>query len=434
MTELEDGRAIANYSIDADNSTTTAEVQVGKNATATAGLVNAYTEDKGSLTISKTLVSDFPADKDQEFTFTVTLSDTSINSGIFNFITNSYGGMTFKDGVATVELKGGESVTAENLPAGITYTITEADAPGFELTGKTGEVGEITTTPSKAEFTNTRLKTDVTLGGGKTFENGDLTKNRFEFGLYEKDGEEPLQTVMTDGQGNFQFTPIEYTLEDLKEGTGYTESKDFEYVIKEVVPDTADESGFDAETGIQYDLTEQSVTVTVTQTEDGKLQATNSLGETGAQFTNEQFTKLKLTKTIDGYNAGDTAEEFTNATLVFKVKYKLDNKEVVRYMNVQYTADSGAVTTAELDKIPFDTEISVEEVYSSNYKSKQTSDVELVTDEQTGESYYTVSFDNKLKRIEHGSGIINKYEKDADDAFTIKYQIKDGTGKTEQPK
>ena len=141
--------------------------------------------------------------------------------------------------------------------------------------------------------------------------------------------------------------------------------------------------------------------------------------------------KLKLTKTIDGYNAGDTEGEFTNATLVFKVTYKVDGEEIVRYMNVQYNADTGAVTTAELDKIPIDADISVDEVYSDNYESEQTSDIELVTDEETGESYYTVSFDNTLKRIEHGSGIINKYEKDASGNFHLQYRIKDGTNPQE---
>ena len=74
-----------------------------------------------------------------------------------------------------------------------------------------------------------------------------------------------------------------------------------------------------------------------------------------------------------------------------------------------------------------------DEVYSDNYESEQTSDIELVTDEETGESYYTVSFDNTLKRIEHGSGISNKYEKDASGNFHLQYRIKDGTN-TEEPK
>ena len=81
------------------------------------------------------LISDRAADADQGFTFTVTLGDTSING--------TYGGMTFANGIATVTLKGGESVTATGLPTDITYAITEADAEGFQMTGKTGDTGTI---------------------------------------------------------------------------------------------------------------------------------------------------------------------------------------------------------------------------------------------------------------------------------------------------
>ena len=69
--------------------------------------------------------------------------------------------MAFENGVATVKLKGGETKTATGLPTEITYTITEADAPGFELTAKTGNTGKISTTKSEATFTNTRDTGDL---------------------------------------------------------------------------------------------------------------------------------------------------------------------------------------------------------------------------------------------------------------------------------
>ena len=71
--------------------------------------------------------------------------------------------MTFENGVATVQLKGGAKSTAAGLPTGITYEITEASATGFQLTGKTGDTGSISTTESKAEFTNTRETGDLEL-------------------------------------------------------------------------------------------------------------------------------------------------------------------------------------------------------------------------------------------------------------------------------
>lgn len=79
------------------------------------------TRKTGGLEVSKKLISNAAADKDQEFEFTVTLNDDTINSGVFDMITKTYGDMTFKNGVATFRLKGGESITAENLPTELEY-------------------------------------------------------------------------------------------------------------------------------------------------------------------------------------------------------------------------------------------------------------------------------------------------------------------------
>ena len=127
------------------------EVEVTAASTATirtAEFTNNLTT--GNLKLSKVLLSDVEADKRVEFKFTVTLSDK---------ITGRYGDMTFDNGVATpVVLKGGDSAEATGLPLGITYKIVEEDAPGFQLTGKTGDTGTISTTKSEAVFTNTPIK------------------------------------------------------------------------------------------------------------------------------------------------------------------------------------------------------------------------------------------------------------------------------------
>ena len=113
--------------------------------TAIADFTN--TRETGDLEISKTVVSDKAADKDQTFTFTIELSDTTISG--------TYGDMTFEEGVATIELKGGESKIAEGLPTEVDYIVTEAEATGF-FTEKNGDTGTITTKKSTADFTNTR--------------------------------------------------------------------------------------------------------------------------------------------------------------------------------------------------------------------------------------------------------------------------------------
>ena len=90
---------------------------------------------QGDLTVSKT-VSGSDGDKTKVFHFTVTLSD--------NTLSGTYGDMTFTDGKAEIELKHGESQTAANLPAGITYEVTEQEAnqDGYTTTAS-GDKGTI---------------------------------------------------------------------------------------------------------------------------------------------------------------------------------------------------------------------------------------------------------------------------------------------------
>ena len=113
------------------------------------------TRETGDLTVSNTVVSDKTDDAGVEFTFMVTLGDTSISG--------EYGDMTFTEGVATVTLKGGETATASGLPTEITYTVTQTAQTGFNVTGKTGDTGTISQTGSTAEFTNTRLTASLTV-------------------------------------------------------------------------------------------------------------------------------------------------------------------------------------------------------------------------------------------------------------------------------
>ena len=120
------------------------------------------TLETGVLNLSKDLISDADADKAQKFTFTVKLDDETING--------KFGDMTFTDGEATVELVGGGIATADKLPLGIGYTITEAEAPGFQVSGITVDgnkvetaTGTITSTPSDVVFTNKRNQGGFTL-------------------------------------------------------------------------------------------------------------------------------------------------------------------------------------------------------------------------------------------------------------------------------
>lgn len=110
-------------------------------------------KDTGNLTVSKIVAGD--GDKSKDFTFTVTLGDSTING--------SYGDMTFTDGVATFTLKHNEKKTATGLPAGITYKVAESEAnqDGYttEVTGESGSIVKDQT--ATAAFTNTKSDESV---------------------------------------------------------------------------------------------------------------------------------------------------------------------------------------------------------------------------------------------------------------------------------
>ncbi|MBR0145760.1 MAG: hypothetical protein IJM25_03750, partial [Eubacterium sp.] len=160
----------------------------------------------GDLNVSKVLVSDLAADADQSFGFTVTLGDTSING--------TYGDVTFIDGVATFNLKGGETKSAVGLPKGVTYTVAETEETNF-TTSKTGDTGSISDTAATAEFTNTRKTGDLTVT--KTVVSStaaDKTKN-FSFTVTLDD------TTISGTYGGMTFTNgvATFTLKDTESKT-----------------------------------------------------------------------------------------------------------------------------------------------------------------------------------------------------------------------
>ena len=94
------------------------------NHNAQVTFTNTRNIERGSLTVSKTVEGDL-GDKAKDWHFTVTLmGDNGASAGL----TGPYGDMMFEDGVAEFTLAHGEELTAGGLPAGFTYTVTEAEA------------------------------------------------------------------------------------------------------------------------------------------------------------------------------------------------------------------------------------------------------------------------------------------------------------------
>ena len=100
----------------------------------------------GALTVTKNVTGN--VSPDEEFHFTVTLSD--------NTVTGTYGDMEFREGTAEIILSGGQSLTAEGLPGGLAYTVTEQEAnQGGYITESRGETGTIPAgDTAQAVFTN----------------------------------------------------------------------------------------------------------------------------------------------------------------------------------------------------------------------------------------------------------------------------------------
>ena len=242
------------------------------------GFVITNTRKVGDLVVSKKVVSDATADKDQEFEFTIKLSDTTIGGDAGK----TYGDLTFKNGVATIELKGGESAKAEGLPTGITYTVEETPNDDFETESEDAD-GTITVDGCKAEFTNTRKL-------------GDLTVSK-----------ELVSNVEADADLTFEFTvtlddeTIEGVYGDMSfvGGVANIELKSGESATAEGLP-----------TDIGYEVTEtlNSAFISEADGENGEIEE----GETLVEFTNTRKTgtyEIEITKKMEGPEANLAPDE-----------------------------------------------------------------------------------------------------------------------------
>ena len=153
------------------------------------------------------------------------------------------------------------------------------------------------------EFTFGRManwltdETSVVLSGVKTLENKDLENKMFSFELYE--GDTLKETVQNPTNGHFAFTAIEYTASDVGTHT---------YTVKEVLTGTTkDSDGQYVKEGIIYDKTEYTVTVEVTQGDDGKISAkVTSNNATALNFKNKYSAETSATVEVSKDLVGKT--------------------------------------------------------------------------------------------------------------------------------
>ena len=300
----------------------------------------------GSLTILKKLAGN-AQEADKLFTFRVDLQDVTI--------TGTYGDVEFVRGIATIQLKGGESKTIKGLPHGTNYTVTELDysREGYETTSinEEGTINEHS--PAIAEFTNTRNTYGDLIVHKRLAGNAANRDQRFLFTVTLSDttiSDKFGDMVFENGVAKFELSGGESKkAEDLPNDITYKVVEDDYSSLGYVTTKTHD-------TGTITGNEEVEVIFTNTRDTYGSLEVSKVL--TGNDVdTNKEFNfTIKLTgETINGTYSGVT---FTNNTATIKLKggeYKVieglpngiryDVSEDNYYADGYFTSKTGATGT-----------------------------------------------------------------------------------------
>ena len=351
----------------------------------------------GSMTISKALVIGSNPDPDTEFEFKLTLNPPD-GKGIKDLedvkITPSAARKDNDDGTVTYTFNltaDGNRVTLTDIPLGTSYTLTEtqnakdnyvfesakvtvggnaeeknADDIKGTISAESSNIAIVVTnkpcTPTKVSLAGTKkvIGADFELGG----------KFKFQITRTSASGPNPKPDVVSessDGTIRF-FDNLEFT----KSGT-YT------YTIEEVTPPYIE--------GIEYDDTVYTVTVKVSETDNGELKVTVSYlkdGEAADSIIFENSHKLgslKVQKIID--DSFNPLSEDYKKNLKFNFKLTLKNDSVKSFKPLSknaslkkaedgdyWTFTLNGNETIEITNLPVGTECSVEETNPLGFTPK----------------------------------------------------------------
>ena len=298
------------------------------------------TRKTGDLSVSKTVIGS-AADKTKEFTFTVTLSDTTVSG--------TFGDMTFENGVAAFTLADGGTKTATGLPAGVTYTVEETDADGFTVTS-TGATGAINATAAAAAaFTNTRT-TEATVI--KVWNDSDSSSRPASLEVRLSNGSETVETVTLNEDNEWTATVEDLPVFD-------DEGHELTYTWSETVPEG-------------YVLTNAGTTGTVTTLENSlPANPTTSLGGEKTWNDNEnKFSTRPESLTLVLYRDGKATTTRVTTDAEKEWKYEFADLPV-------FAPDGHAYA------------YSVKELTPANYTGVYETAAEAVTGETHSETKYT---------------------------------------------
>ena len=274
--------------IPADDSVfNSATIQIGTNAPAYETNVTQVDLTYGDLSLTKVVTGTEDASK----VFTLVLSDLGSATAGLEALNGTYsssiGDITFTNGVASVNISAGQTVTIYDLPAGLTFNVTEESVAGYTPTISPNQVTITKAETAAVTVTNdyATLPVSVTLGARKVLNNLTLTDGQFTFVLKDSDGSSVDVAINENGAVVFNSLVFD------KAGT-YT------YTVSESAGSNPN---------MTYDDTVYTVTVTVS--DDGEGQLTASVAVDGSALT-----------AVDGiYNVGT----FTNTYLPGEVSVTL---------------------------------------------------------------------------------------------------------------
>ncbi len=248
-------------------------------------------------------------------------------------------------------LYGGEMATFDNIPAGTAYQVWEETPDGWVLVRQVDASGEITSLgTANAKFWNQYQPgiTTAQIVGAKQLDGIAAEAGRFSFELNEPDNVDGKITIvnfdgsytdvnlpypaLTQTGGFFRFPIIVYDEDDVGTHT---------YTITEVDPH---------DSTIDYDTHTETVTVEVTQNDDGTLSSVTTYDSDGVRFYNKTRPgTLKINKT-----GGPLSENNKDDIFTFKITLHNENGQPLGedediYWYVEENEDSGLIPIGPKD-------------------------------------------------------------------------------------
>ncbi len=257
--------------------------------------------ETGNLTVEKEIAGN-GQETGKEFSIQVTLKR---DGGTAADITGEYGELIFINGVATVTLKAGQSITATGLPAGISYTVEETaesqDGYTVTYTNQAGTIGKddtvIATVMNTKEAPPKPTPETGSLTVSKTV-SGDGASNTKEFTFTVSLADARISGVY--GGMTFENGVATFTLKDGESKTASNLPAGVDYAVVE-----SDNEGYT----VTVEGTSGTTATGTIVADTTAIAAFNNYKAGGKPDPAPEYGSLSVTKTVSGY--GDTSREFT---------------------------------------------------------------------------------------------------------------------------